>query len=59
MLWPVYPWDFGTRNPGETQVKALVDLVKEIDADGINGDTLDGVNITWWQVHKGPSAALQ
>jgi len=36
-------WDEGTREPGKPWPEAIAELMKEIDADGINGDTQDGV----------------
>jgi formylglycine-generating enzyme required for sulfatase activity len=35
------PWDTGTRREGKSDVDALVELVKTIDADGIFLDTMD------------------
>jgi len=49
VLLPYYPWDRGTRNQGEGDFEALASLVVEVDADGINGDTCDGVNYTFIQ----------
>jgi len=43
VLFPMMMWDQGTRDPGSAWPGAIAALVKEIDADGINGDTQDGV----------------
>ena len=43
VLFPMMMWDQGTRNPGKPWPEAIAELMKELDADGINGDTQDGV----------------
>lgn len=43
VFFPMMMWDQGTRDPGEPWPDAIAKLMKEIDADGINGDTQDGV----------------
>jgi iron(II)-dependent oxidoreductase len=43
VLFPMMMWDEGTRDPGMAWPDAIADLMKQIDADGINGDTQDGV----------------
>ncbi len=43
VLFPMMMWDQGTRDPGEPWPEVIAKLMKEIDADGINGDTQDGV----------------
>ncbi|MGH8027535.1 MAG: formylglycine-generating enzyme family protein [Pseudoxanthomonas sp.] len=40
---PTMPWDNGTREQGEPDWLAIARLVKETGADGINGDTYNGV----------------
>ena len=47
VLFPMMMWDQGTRNPDETWPQAIAGLMKEIDADGINGDTQDGVPLAF------------
>jgi formylglycine-generating enzyme required for sulfatase activity len=47
VLFPMMMWDQGTREPGKPWPDALAELMKEIDADGINGDTQDGVPIAF------------
>ena len=43
VLFPMMMWDQGTRDPGEPWPQAIAKLMAEIGADGINGDTQDGV----------------
>jgi gamma-glutamyl hercynylcysteine S-oxide synthase len=43
VLFPMMMWDEGTHRPAESWPDAIANLMKEIDADGINGDTQDGV----------------
>jgi formylglycine-generating enzyme required for sulfatase activity/nucleotide-binding universal stress UspA family protein len=43
VLFPMMMWDEGTRDPGEPWPDAIAKLMKEIDADGVNGDTQDGI----------------
>ena len=43
VLFPMMMWDQGTRDPGKPWPEAIAALMKELDADGINGDTQDGV----------------
>jgi iron(II)-dependent oxidoreductase len=43
VLFPMMMWDQGTRNPGKSWPSAIATLMAEIGADGINGDTQDGV----------------
>jgi formylglycine-generating enzyme required for sulfatase activity len=40
---PTMPWDNGTREQSEPDWKAIARLIKETGADGINGDTYNGV----------------
>jgi iron(II)-dependent oxidoreductase len=40
-------WDQGARDPGMPWPEAIAELMKEIDADGINGDTQDGVPLAF------------
>ncbi|WP_298577723.1 SUMF1/EgtB/PvdO family nonheme iron enzyme [uncultured Luteimonas sp.] len=40
---PAKPWDHGTRDPGCTHWDGLAAIVKAVGADGINGDTFNGV----------------
>jgi formylglycine-generating enzyme required for sulfatase activity len=43
VLFPMMMWDQGTHPPGQPWPDAIAALMKEIGADGINGDTQDGV----------------
>jgi Uncharacterized conserved protein len=43
VLFPMMMWDQGTRAPDKPWPQALAALMKELDADGVNGDTQDGV----------------
>ena len=40
---PTMPWDNGTRESGTKDWHAIAELVKAVGADGINGDTYNGV----------------
>ncbi len=43
VLFPMMMWDQGTHDPGMPWPDAIASLMAEIGADGINGDTQDGV----------------
>ena len=43
VLFPMMMWDEGTHPPGKPWPQAVAELMKQIDADGVNGDTQDGV----------------
>jgi iron(II)-dependent oxidoreductase len=47
VLFPMMMWDQGTRAPGKAWPQAIAELMKELDADGINGDTQDGVPLAF------------
>ena len=40
---PTKPWDNGTREQGESDWEAIAGIVQAVGADGINGDTYNGV----------------
>ncbi|WP_245815739.1 formylglycine-generating enzyme family protein [Luteimonas chenhongjianii] len=40
---PAKPWDHGTRDPGVSHWEGLAEIVVAVGADGINGDTFNGV----------------
>ena len=40
---PTMPWDHGTRDSGVKDWEAVAALVKAVGADGVNGDTYNGV----------------
>jgi len=43
VLFPMMMWDQGTHQPGKPWPEAVAELMKAVDADGVNGDTQDGV----------------
>jgi gamma-glutamyl hercynylcysteine S-oxide synthase len=43
VLFPMMMWDQGTRDPGTDWPDATALFMKELGADGVNGDTQDGV----------------
>ena len=47
VLFPFMLWDHGTREPGAPWPQALTQLMADIGADGMNGDTSDGVPLTF------------
>jgi len=47
VLFPMMMWDQGTRDPGVPWPEAIAKLMAEIGADGINGDTQDGVPLAF------------
>ncbi len=53
VLFPMMMWDQGTRDPGVPWPQAIADLMKEIGADGINGDTQDGVPLAFSEAAEG------
>ena len=47
VLFPMMMWDQGTRDSGIPWPQAIASLMAEIGADGINGDTQDGVPLAF------------
>lgn len=43
VLFPVMPWDAGTRDEGVSLPAANARILKEVGADGVNGDTMTGI----------------
>jgi formylglycine-generating enzyme required for sulfatase activity len=43
VLFPMMMWDQGTHEPSQPWPQAIAELMKAVGADGINGDTQDGV----------------
>ena len=43
VLFPMMMWDQGTHQPDQPWPDAIAVLMKEVGADGVNGDTQDGV----------------
>src|ERR1700730_17996390 len=47
VLFPIMMWDQGTHDPGMEWPLASANLMKDVDADGVNGDTQDGVPLAF------------
>jgi formylglycine-generating enzyme required for sulfatase activity len=47
VLFPMMMWDQGTHDPGRPWPQAIAERMREIGADGINGDTQDGVPLAF------------
>jgi hypothetical protein len=47
VLFPMMMWDQGTKDPGTDWPTAFAEFMKQIDADGVNGDTQDGVPLAF------------
>ncbi|HEX3996222.1 MAG TPA: SUMF1/EgtB/PvdO family nonheme iron enzyme, partial [Acetobacteraceae bacterium] len=47
VLFPFMLWDHGTRDPGAPWPQAITRLMADVDADGMNGDTQQGVPLTF------------
>ena len=47
VLFPMMMWDQGTRAPGQPWPESIAAQMKEIGADGVNGDTQDGVPLAF------------
>ena len=47
VLFPMMMWDQSTRDPGVSWPDAIANFMKELNADGINGDTQDGVPLAF------------
>ena len=47
VLFPMMMWDQGTRDPEKSWPDAIASLMAEVGADGINGDTQDGVPLAF------------
>jgi iron(II)-dependent oxidoreductase len=47
VLFPMMMWDQGTREPAMKWWDAVAALMKQIDADGVNGDTQEGVPLAF------------
>jgi gamma-glutamyl hercynylcysteine S-oxide synthase len=47
VLFPMMMWDQGTRQPDHSWPDEIAGLMAEIGADGINGDTQDGVPLAF------------
>ena len=49
VFFPMMMWDQGTRDPKEPWPDAVARLMAELDVDGVNGDTQDGVPEKFFQ----------
>lgn len=60
VLWPLMPWDTATRFEGP-EPAAMVSIVRETGADGVNGDTLFTLPEAFWAegLAQGHPVALQ
>ncbi|MGH9618777.1 MAG: formylglycine-generating enzyme family protein, partial [Bryobacteraceae bacterium] len=47
VLFPMMMWDLGTRKPDKPWPQAIAEFMKEIGADGVNGDTQHGVPLAF------------
>jgi iron(II)-dependent oxidoreductase len=47
VLFPMMMWDQGTHDPGKPWPQAIAERMGEIGADGVNGDTQDGVPLAF------------
>ncbi|MYM88589.1 SUMF1/EgtB/PvdO family nonheme iron enzyme [Rugamonas sp. FT82W] len=47
VFFPTMPWDTGSRDVGTTMHQATAALMAEIGADGVNGDTMDGLPLAY------------
>ncbi len=47
VLFPMMMWDQGTRDPKKDWPTDFAEFMKQIDADGVNGDTQDGVPLAF------------
>ncbi len=43
VLFPLNPWDNGTRDEGLSHAQAIAKILSEVGADGFNGDTMSAV----------------
>ena len=43
VFFPIMIWDKGTRKPKESISKTIINEMKDLGADGLNGDTMTGV----------------
>jgi iron(II)-dependent oxidoreductase len=61
VLFPETPWDMGTRDEGASDWEAQAKLMAEVGADGVLGDTMDGVPHAFLQASEknGIPLALQ
>lgn len=58
VFFPTMPWDTGTRDAGASMHAATAALMAEIGADGINGDTMDGLPLEYRQASDASGHAV-
>lgn len=58
---PTMPWDNGTREHPQSDWEAMADLVQALGADGVNGDTYNGVPRAFFDacLARGKAVVLQ
>lgn len=49
VLFPIHPWDVGTRDPGQPWSAILPATMQQVGADGLNGDTMNAVTKDYFQ----------
>lgn len=61
VLFPLNPWDNGTRDEGVPHAEAMARLLTAVGADGLNGDTMTGVGPEFFQAaaRRGHPLALE
>ena len=61
VLFPYNPWDQGTRDEGTEDYITLTGLLKQVNADGFNGDTMSYVPEDFWiqSVNNGHPLAIE
>ena len=47
VLFPIMMWDQGTRDEGAGQYQRLAELLRDVGADGVNGDTLSALPLVF------------
>ena len=47
VFFPTMPWATGSRDEGRPNAAAIAKLMTEIGADGVNGDTMDGLPLEY------------
>lgn len=52
VFFPMMMWDQGTRAPKESWPGAIAHLMADLDADGINGDTQDGIPLAFFEASE-------
>jgi iron(II)-dependent oxidoreductase len=52
VFFPIMIWDHGTQRIKQTMPEALIKEIKELGADGLNGDTMSGVSEDFYGFSK-------